>query len=99
MSTRNGTRNGRVTPKKEPVVVSPPIETYVPPDGKLRVLKVLVQPVLVLDNGDTLREVVHPAIEIKGADWSEWAKTAYCDDALEALRTQLVPLADGVSAP
>lgn len=98
MTARNGvraSRNGRTTPKKnlDPVVVSDPIDTIpVAPIGKLRLLKVFVQPMFVLDDGDSLREVQHPTIEVKGGDWREWSTTAYDDDALEALRSQVVPM-------
>lgn len=95
MTTRNGTRNGRATPKKTlapvgPIEVAPPVPTA--PQGTLRLLKVALQPVLVLirDDGE-VQEVKVDAFEIKGADWSEWAATAFTPDALETLRKQIVP--------
>lgn len=90
MSTRNGTKSGRVTPKNvAPVEINaPPIP--VAPEGKLRVLKVLVQPVFVLVQPDgNLQEVQHPAVEIKSVDWAEWSATVFTPASLEVMRQNL----------
>lgn len=93
MTTRNGTGNGRVTPKK-PLAAASPLPPPVPcaPDGKLRLLKVVLQPVFVLvgDGGD-VQEVAHPAVEVKGVDWAKWSAEAFTEGALDALRQQIVP--------
>lgn len=102
MSTRNG--NGRTTPKQtrptktvELVELPPPVPTepaaaVAPPAGKLCLLKVALQPVLVLvaDDG-TVREVQHPAIEVKGVDWAEWSQAAFTDEALAAMKDSIGP--------
>lgn len=42
--------------------------------SKLRVLKVLVQPVLILDDGaDDLREIVEDVKVIPAADWEKYS--------------------------
>ena len=37
--------------------------------SKLRLVKVLVQPVFVLDDDESFTEVEHPAVAIPAADW------------------------------
>jgi hypothetical protein len=36
---------------------------------RLRLVKVLVQPVFVLDDGENVEEVEHPAIAIPASEW------------------------------
>lgn len=96
MSRPKTTPNGRTTPRR----VSPPTPathasngTPVVPTGRLAVLKVLVQPTLVLIGEDgSVREVAHPTVEIKGIDWPTWAKTAFDEAALKTLQQTIVPL-------
>lgn len=60
------------------------------PDGTLRLLKVLVQPVYALDTGEGLIEVSGVAVEeVNGAGWAEWAQGRFTADRLEALRKTL----------
>ena len=40
---------------------------------KLRLVKVIVQPVFVLDHGDRIDEVEQPAITIPAADWPTYS--------------------------
>lgn len=92
MSTTNTKRNGRVTPPKprtlEPVPPEPAVAlTPVAPAGRLRLLKVVLQPTFVLVSDDeSVQEVAHPVVEVKGVDWPTWASTVFSDDALDALR-------------
>ena len=63
-----------------------------PPRQRLTVLKVLVQPVLVLVDGDDVREVTHPVVEIKGVDWAEWAASVFTPESLELMRQNVQPV-------
>jgi hypothetical protein len=40
-----------------------------PKKKQLRLVKVVVQPIFVIDDGDTITEVEHPAMVIPAADW------------------------------
>jgi hypothetical protein len=40
---------------------------------RLRLVKVLVQPVFVLDDGDTVEEIEHPAIAIPASEWPTYS--------------------------
>lgn len=97
--TRNGrpaAKSGRVTPKK-PRATTKSVEVPSPapaaPEGKLRLLKVVMQPtfVLVAEDG-SVQEIQHPVIEIKGVDWRTWSSDAFSDDALEHLRQTITPV-------
>jgi hypothetical protein len=44
---------------------------------KLRLIKVLVQPVLVLDDGETIEEVEHPAIVIPADEWPTYSSERF----------------------
>lgn len=44
---------------------------------KLRLIKVLVQPVLVLDDGKTIEEVDHPAIVIPADEWPTYSSERF----------------------
>lgn len=86
MTARKTTRKppaGRVTPPKPK-----------PAEPRLAVLKVLVQPVLVLiDEKGACQEVQHPVVEVKGADWATWARGAFTPARLEELRQSVAPIA------
>lgn len=56
--------------------------------SRLRLLKVLVQPMFVVDDGDTLTEQVGKAVEVPGSAWAQWASTAFGPDDLAALQEQ-----------
>lgn len=60
-------------------------------DGpRLRLVKVVVQPVLVLDDGDTLQEVQSTAVEVMAADWSRWSAESFSEPGLAKLRDELL---------
>lgn len=60
------------------------------PDGTLRLLKVRVQPVYVLDTPDGFIEVANvPVEEINGAGWLDWATKQFTPAALEKRRGEL----------
>jgi hypothetical protein len=44
---------------------------------KLRLVKVLVQPVLVLDDGQTIEEVDHPAVVIPADEWPTYSSERF----------------------
>lgn len=39
----------------------------------LRLVKVFVQPVLMLDDGDSLTEIAHPTLVVPAADWPAYS--------------------------
>lgn len=41
--------------------------------AKLRLVKVLVQPVFVLDDGENVTELEHPAVAIPAAEWPTYS--------------------------
>lgn len=55
---------------------------------RLRLLKVIVQPVLVIDDGDTLQEMTIQATEVSAAAWPTFATTEFAA-AMEQLRQQV----------
>lgn len=40
---------------------------------KLRLVKVFVQPVFVLDDGETITEIEHPPVAIPATDWPTYS--------------------------
>lgn len=60
-----------------------------PPDGpKLRLLEVVVQAVVVIDDGETLtKQAAHP-VTISAADWPTFATEGFAA-SFEALRQQV----------
>lgn len=46
----------------------------------LRLLKVLVQPVFVLDDGESLVEHAVPPVVVTAADWPTYATTTFVED-------------------
>lgn len=40
---------------------------------RLRLVKVLVQPVFVLDDGENVEEIEHPTIGISAAEWPTYS--------------------------
>jgi hypothetical protein len=40
---------------------------------KLRLIKVIVQPVFVLDDGENVTEIEHPAVTIPAAEWPAYS--------------------------
>jgi hypothetical protein len=60
------------------------------PEPRLRLVKVLVQPVLILDEGDNVREVTAGVVEVMAADWPTWSAETFSEGGLVALRDQLL---------
>ncbi len=54
----------------------------------LRLLKVIVQPVFVLDDGETLTEHVAEPVVVPAADWPTYPMTGYAE-AFAALQAQV----------
>lgn len=44
---------------------------------KLRLVKVLVQPVFILDHGDRIEELDHPAVTIPAAEWPSYSSERF----------------------
>lgn len=90
MSETNGTAKAvaptkRTTPKKRAVAA---VAAQVP-EGTLRLLKVIVQPVYALDTSDGLIEVPGPVESVNGAGWAEWAQGRFTAENLETMRMSL----------
>ena len=47
------------------------------PKAKLRLIKVLVQPVFVLDDGETITEIEHPATAIPASEWPTYSSERF----------------------
>lgn len=77
---------GRTTLPKTKSRVAAPKPSAPAVAGRLVLLKVLVQPVLVLVDDDGAREVAHPVVEVKGPDWHTWAAAAFTAASLEQMR-------------
>ncbi len=56
--------------------------------SKLRLLKVIVQPVFAVDDGETLTETPAEPVVVKAEDWPTYPTTQFID-ALNALQAQL----------
>lgn len=56
--------------------------------SRLRLLKVIVQPVFVVDDGESLNERPAQAITVSPEDWPTYATTAFVE-AVEALQAEL----------
>lgn len=55
---------------------------------KLRLLKVIVQPVFVVDDGETLTEQATEPVVVAAKDWPDYPKTGFAT-AVRALEEQL----------
>lgn len=49
----------------------------VAPRKKVRLVKVLVQPVVMIDDGETLTEVPHPTLEIPASEWATYSSERF----------------------
>lgn len=58
--------------------------------SKLRLLKVIVQPVFAVDDGKTLVETPAEPVVVSPADWPTYATTQFVE-AFKALQAQLDP--------
>jgi hypothetical protein len=56
--------------------------------SKLRLLKVIVQPVFVVDDGEQLLEQAAEPVSVTAAEWPTYASTSFAD-AFEQLRNQV----------
>jgi hypothetical protein len=63
---------------------------------KLRLVKMIVQPVLVVDDGENLREVSVKPLPIDGPDWPEFAAGGW-KEALADFERDLSAPPDGES--
>jgi hypothetical protein len=55
---------------------------------RLRLLKVIVQPVVVIDDGDSLLEQVADPVVVSAADWPTYATEGFAR-SFEALRREV----------
>lgn len=56
--------------------------------SKLRLLKVIVQPVFVVDDGDSLEEQIAQPVNVSPADWPTYATTTFAE-GMAQLQAQL----------
>lgn len=56
--------------------------------ARLRLLKVIVQPTFVADDGDSLTEVIGQPFEVKGSEWTDAAQNAFAPEQLARLQAQ-----------
>lgn len=54
--------------------------------SKLRLVKVLVQPHFVLDDGESLTEQIAEPVEVKAADWPTYPGEGFADAVRELER-------------
>lgn len=50
---------------------------------RLRLVKVLVQPVFVLDDGTTVEEIDHPAVAIPASEWPTYSGDRFAREVAE----------------
>ena len=50
---------------------------------RLRLVKVLVQPVFVLDDGENVTEIEHPAVAIPAAEWPAYSSERFPREVAE----------------
>jgi hypothetical protein len=62
-----------------------------PVERRLRLLEVVVQPTLVVDDGESLRKMVADPVVIQATDWETWAASAFSKEALVDLLATLDP--------
>lgn len=56
---------------------------------RLRLLKVTVQPVFVVDDGETLTERVGQPVEVTAANWPGFAASAFAPDEMAEMQAHL----------
>jgi hypothetical protein len=59
------------------------------PQSRVRLLKVLVQPIYVLDDGADLTELPAQPLEIKAGAWRDFATSAFTPEALARVAEQV----------
>ena len=62
--------------------------------SKLRLLKVVVQPVFALDDGDQLQELTADAVVVTPAEWPTFATTTFLK-GVEQLEAQIAAQMNG----
>lgn len=67
------------------------------PPPRLRLLKVIVQPVFVVDDGETLVERPSQPVAVSPEDWPTYPTTTFVAE-MEQLRAQLDDADSGVDA-
>lgn len=55
---------------------------------RLRLLKVIVQPIFVIDDGNTLTEYASAPVDVSPQEWPTFAKDRFAQ-GMEALRRQI----------
>ena len=53
--------------------------------GHLRLVKVLVQPMCVWDDGESLSEVTTPPVSVPASEWENYTLAAHLDDINQQL--------------
>ena len=51
--------------------------------SKLRLVKVIVQPFFVLDDGEVITEVEHPAVVIPASEWGTYSSVRFPREVAE----------------
>jgi hypothetical protein len=64
---------------------------------RARLLRVALQPVFVIDDGENLREVPGNTVQVPGADWRAFVENAFGDDDLDQVRVEYAA-ANGTAA-
>jgi hypothetical protein len=65
---------------------------------RIRLLKVIVQPVFVVDDGERLTEQVAEPVTVSPEDWPTFATTTFVE-GMDALQAQLDALEPGDQEP
>lgn len=55
---------------------------------RARLLKVVVQPVFVIDDGDQLDEVTGAPVSVTGREWRDFAQTSFSEEDLAQIVRQ-----------
>lgn len=66
--------------------------------SRLRLLKVIVQPVFAIDDGETLTETTAEPVVVAAADWPTYPATRFLD-AVDALQAELDSQTNGAASP
>ena len=56
--------------------------------GRLRLVKVVVQPVCVWDDGETLVEVTAPPATIQASNWGDYSLDSHMEDIANQIENQ-----------
>jgi hypothetical protein len=58
---------------------------------KARLLKVIVQPIIVMDDGETLTEQVCQALTVPAKDWPDFSSKSLGQEDMERITAQFAP--------